>query len=161
MKLRFVLAATALAAMALATPAFAKGKGSGVKVGTLTCNVESGWGFVFGSSRDVHCIYRPNEGAAARYSGEINKYGVDIGYTEGGVMIWVVVAPTSDVGPDALEGNYGGVSAGASIGVGGDANVLVGGLDKSIALQPLSLEGHRGLNIAAGVAGLELKYVKP
>jgi hypothetical protein len=160
MKLHHIIAATAVGAMAFAAPAVAKDRDAGVKVGTLTCNVESGWGFVFGSSKDLHCIYRPNEGAAARYSGEINKFGVDIGYTEGGVMVWVVVAPTSDVGPDALEGEYGGVSAGASVGVGGDANVLLGGLDKSIALQPLSLEGHRGLNIAAGVAGIELKYVK-
>jgi hypothetical protein len=155
-----LIAATAAGIFALATPAFAKGDGAGVKVGTLTCNVEGGWGFVFGSSKDMNCWYRPNEGAAARYSGEINKYGVDVGYSEGAVMIWVVVAPTSDVGPDALEGDYGGATAGAAIGVGGNANVLIGGLDKSIALQPLSLEGHRGLNLAAGIATMELKYVK-
>lgn len=155
----YMLAAATAGALAFATPAFAKGE-AGVKVGTLTCNVESGWGFVFGSSKDVHCSYTPDKGKPARYTGEINKFGVDLGYSEGGVMIWVVVAPTSDVGPDALEGEYGGASAGVSVGIGGSANVLIGGLDKSIALQPLSLEGHKGLNIAAGIAGLELKYVK-
>lgn len=167
-----ILAAVTVGAFALATPALAKAKPkpaaapahheseAGVKVGTLSCNVESGWGFVFGSSKDLHCTYTPDKGKPARYTGAINKFGVDIGYSEGGVMVWVVVAPTSDVGPDALEGEYGGVSAGASVGVGGSANALLGGLDKSIALQPLSLEGHQGLNLAAGIAGVELKYVK-
>lgn len=156
-------AIVAASALAFAPPALAKTqkRDAGVKVGTLTCNVDSGWGFVFGSSKDINCIYQPNEGATARYTGEINQFGVDIGYTEGGVLIWVVVAPTSDVGNDALEGDYAGAQAGASIGIGGAANVLIGGLDKSIALQPLSLEGHKGLNIAAGVASVELKYVKP
>ena len=153
-----IVAAAAASVLAFAGPALAKG--AGVKVGTLTCNVESGWGLVFGSSKEMNCWYRPNKGAAARYTGSIDKYGVDIGYAEGGVMIWVVVAPTSDVGPDALEGNYGGATAGASVGIGGTANVLLGGLDKSIALQPLSLEGHQGLNVAAGIAAVELKYVK-
>ena len=153
-----LIAAAAVGAVALVSPACAKE--AGVKVGTLTCNVEGGWGFVFGSSKSMNCLYSPNKGAAARYTGTIDKYGVDIGYAEGGVMIWVVVAPTSDVGADALEGGYGGATAGASVGVGGNANALLGGLDKSIALQPLSLEGHRGLNIAAGVATMDLKYLK-
>lgn len=158
-----ILAAVTVGAFALATPALAKAKPKsegGVKVGTLSCNVESGWGFVFGSSKDLHCTYTPDKGKPARYTGSINKFGVDVGYSEGGVMLWVVVAPTSDVGPDALEGDYGGATAGASVGIGGSANALLGGFDKSIALQPLSLEGHKGLNLAAGIAGVELKYVK-
>ena len=154
-----LLAAATVGAFVLSAPALA-GE-AGVKVGTLSCNVESGWGFVFGSSKDMRCTYTPDKGKPARYTGTIKKFGVDIGYSEGGAMIWVVVAPTSDVGPDALEGDYGGATAGASVGIGGSANVLVGGLDKSIALQPLSLEGHEGLNLAAGIAAVELKFVKP
>src|SRR5690349_14007745 len=104
-----ILAAATVGVFALASPALAKAKPkseseAGVKVGTLSCNVESGWGFVFGSSKDLHCTYTPDKGKPARYTGAINKFGVDIGYSEGGVMVWVVVAPTSDVGPDALEG---------------------------------------------------------
>jgi hypothetical protein len=154
-----LLAATAVGAVAFAAPAFA-GE-AGVKVGTLSCNVESGWGFVFGSSKDMRCTYTPDKGKPTHYTGVIKKFGVDIGYSEGASLIWVVVAPTSDVGPDALEGGYGGATAGAAVGVGGSANALVGGLDKSIALQPLSFEGHEGLNLAAGIAAVELKYVKP
>jgi hypothetical protein len=130
---------------------------SGVKVGTLTCNVASGWGFVFGSSRDLHCSFRPNNHKGEHYTGSISKFGVDIGYTDGGVLVWGVFAPSSDVRPGALQGDYAGATASATIGVGLGANVLIGGLDKSIALQPLSVEGNKGLNVAAGIGAISLK----
>jgi hypothetical protein len=153
------LSAAVVAAAAVAFAAPASAAQGGVKVGTLTCNVASGWGFVFGSSKDVRCNYRPNKTRGEHYEGSIDKFGVDIGYTEGGVMVWAVVAPTSDVKPGALEGNYAGATAGASVGIGASANALIGGLDKSIALQPLSIEGNTGLNVAAGIGALHLKYV--
>ena len=124
--------------------------------GTLTCNVASGWGFVFGSSRDLHCTYR-GKNHREHYTGTISKFGVDIGYTEGGVLVWGVFAPTSDIRHGALEVDYAGATASATIGVGLGANVLVGGLEKSIALQPLSFEGNQGLNVAAGIGAINLK----
>jgi len=148
-------AAVAVAGLALAGAADAAPHG--VKVGELTCNVASGWGFVFGSSKDLHCTFRPGSHPREHYTGSISKFGVDVGYTEGGVLIWGVFAPSSDVRPGALEGDYAGASASATIGVGLGANVLVGGLDKSIALQPLSIEGNRGLNVAAGIGSISLK----
>jgi len=129
----------------------------GVNVGSLTCDVASGWGFVFGSSKDLHCTFRQNDRHAVRYTGSISKFGVDLGYTDGGVLAWGVVAPSSDVRPGSLDGDYVGVSASATVGVGAGANVLVGGFDKSIALQPLSVEGNTGLNVAAGVGSISLK----
>lgn len=132
---------------------------AGVKVGELTCNVASGFGFIFGSSRDLHCTFRPSGRMREHYVGRINKWGVDIGYTEGGVLVWGVFAPTSDMRPGALQGGYAGATASATIGVGLGANVLIGGLDKSIALQPLSIEGNKGLNVAAGIASISLRYV--
>src|ERR1700749_4454957 len=128
----------------------------GVRVGELTCNVASGWGFVFGSSKDLHCTYRGN-GHYEHYTGSISKFGVDIGYTGGEVLIWGVFAPTSDMRKGALEGDYAGATAQATVGIGLGANVLVGGLDKSIALQPLSVEGTKGLNVAAGIGAISLK----
>ena len=95
-----------------------------------------------------------------RYTGEIQKYGVDIGFYGNGVMIWAVIAPTSDVGPGALAGDYGGVSADAAAGLGVGANALLGGGSKSIALQPVSIEGITGLNVAAGVGVLSLRVSK-
>jgi hypothetical protein len=68
-----------------------------------------------------------------------------------------VIAPTDHYGADALAGHYGGVTAGATVGVGLAANALIGGSTTSIALQPLSIEGEAGLNVAAGVAELTLR----
>jgi len=133
---------------------------AGVKVGVLTCNVDSGWGYILGSSKEIRCNYVPNRGFGEHYVGSISKVGVDVGYTKGGVIIWDVVAPSSDMKPGALEGGYGGLSASATVGAGIGANVLLGGFDKSIALQPVSIEGNTGLNVAAGIGALDLKYEK-
>jgi hypothetical protein len=133
---------------------------AGIKVGSLTCNISSGFGFLFGSSKELKCTYSPNAGSGERYTGTFSKYGLDIGFADKGVLVWGVVAPSSDVHPGALEGDYAGATASATIGIGLGANVLIGGLDKSIALQPLSVEGNTGLNIAAGVGVITLKYAQ-
>lgn len=132
---------------------------AGVKVGMLTCNVEPGWSYVVGSTKDLQCEYAPTKGRGERYVGKIQKVGVDIGYSSGATMVWAVIAPTSDVGRDALEGDYVGASASAAVGVGAGVNVLIGGFDKSITLQPVSVEGGTGINLAAGVAGLNLDHI--
>jgi hypothetical protein len=149
-------AGAAILLIAAATGSAAWADDSGVKAGQLTCNVASGWGFVFGSSRSLKCVYSPKPGVNEHYAGRISKFGVDIGYTQAGVIVWVVVAPSADVAPGALAGHYGGVTAGATVGAGLGANVLIGGSNKSIALQPLSVEGNQGLNIAAGIAEISL-----
>jgi hypothetical protein len=144
------------AAASLAIASSAQADPSGVKAGVLSCDVSGGWGFVFGSSKDMNCTFAPSAGNEERYTGTINKYGVDIGFTKGGVMVWAVFAPTGALAPGSLAGNYGGVTAGAAVGVGANAHALVGGSNNTIALQPLSIEGQTGLNVAAGVAGLQL-----
>ncbi|HEX4117223.1 MAG TPA: DUF992 domain-containing protein [Rhizomicrobium sp.] len=143
------------AAASLMVAGAAQAAPHGVRVGDLTCNVASGWGFVFGSSKDLHCTFRGN-GHHEHYTGTISKFGVDLGYTGGEVLVWGVFAPTSDMREGALQGDYAGVSAQATVGVGLGANVLVGGLDKSIALQPLSVSGEKGLNVAAGIGSISL-----
>ena len=130
----------------------------GVRVGTLSCNVASGWGFVFGSSKALHCTFAPAAGHAGFYAGAINKFGVDIGYTQGGVLIWAVFAPTANLGPGALNGNYVGATGSATVGVGAGANVLIGGSNNTISLQPVSVEGNTGLNVAAGIGSISLRY---
>jgi hypothetical protein len=132
-------------------------KAAGVQIGTLTCHVEPGFGLILGSSKDVNCDYRAAQGFDEHYIGNITKIGVDIGYTRGGTMVWAVFAPSSDLAPGAIEGRYGGVTAGATVGVGLGANVLLGGFDRSIALQPLSIEGNTGLNLAAGIGAMNLR----
>jgi len=139
-----------LAAPAMADP-------SGVKTGVLTCSVDSGWGFVLGSSKTLKCTYAKEGGKAGeRYTGKVSKFGVDIGYTASSVIVWAVFAPTADVGPGALAGDYAGATGSAAVGAGAGANVLVGGFNKSFTLQPLSIEGYTGLNVAGGIAVMSL-----
>jgi hypothetical protein len=149
MKKFHLMLGTAVAVAGLAMGS-ANAAPAGIKVGTLTCNVAGGMGFVFGSTKDLACSYEPTKAVVEHYTGSISKWGVDIGYTGKGKLIWAVFAPTSDVRPGALEGEY----AGASLG----ANALIGGLDKSIALQPLSVSGSTGLNVAAGIGSISLKH---
>lgn len=153
---RFRTAAALAAVIGLSTafagPVAAQG---GVQVGTLTCNASGSWGFVFGSTREIACTFVA-PGRVERYRGQIAKFGIDIGYTEGAVMVWTVVAPTAQLRPGDLAGSYGGATASATIGVGIGANALIGGSNNTISLQPLSIETNRGLNIAAGVASLTL-----
>ena len=149
-----VLAAALSGALAFAAPAEA----AGIKIGILSCSVDSGWGLVVGSSRAVDCVYHRRNGADEHYTGRISKVGVDLGYLNGGELVWGVVAPTSSVESGALEGQYAGATAGATLGVGGDIHVLVGGLDRSIALQPVSVQGNSGVDIAAGIGALHLEH---
>lgn len=129
-----------------------------VKAGVLTCNVAGGFGFIFGSSRAVNCTFSPGGGPPQHYAGAINKFGVDIGYVQGAVMVWAVLAPTTNPGPGSLAGTFVGATGSATVGVGIGANVLVGGSANSISLQPLSIEGSTGLNVAGGIAELSLTF---
>jgi hypothetical protein len=103
------------------------------------------------------CVYKSHKGKKAVYTGSITQIGIDIGVTSKSYITWAVFAP-GDLDRGALEGSYGGASAEATVGVGLGANVLVGGLKDSIALQPISVQGQEGLNVAAGVTGLKLRY---
>ena len=145
----------AIGLIGIGTPAVAQGN---VQVGTLTCNVAGGWGFVFGSSKSVRCTFARAGGRPEHYAGTINKFGVDIGYTQGGVLVWGVFAPSGGLAPGALSGNYVGATGSATVGVGAGANVLVGGSNRTISLQPVSVEGNTGLNVAAGIGSISLRY---
>jgi uncharacterized protein DUF992 len=150
-------AAVIAALLALGSPADA----AGIKVGVLTCHVSSGWGFIFGSSKDLRCNFSPSRGYGERYVGTVSKFGVDVGYTAGGVLVWDVIAPTTSLKRGALAGGYGGATASATAGVGVGANVLVGGFDRSVTLQPVSIEGNTGLNVAAGIGAITLHFEAP
>ncbi|MFL1876342.1 DUF992 domain-containing protein [Hansschlegelia beijingensis] len=131
---------------------------SGYQVGTLTCETPGTIGYVVGSRRELSCVYRPSAGrnAVDLYIGRINKVGVDVGATGPGVLAWAVVAHSNDLGPGDLAGKYLGASASAAALIGVGANVLVGGSDATVSLQPISLEGHTGIAVAAGLSSLTL-----
>lgn len=139
-----------LALLVIAAPAEAR-----VRIGTLVCDVAPGVSFVVGSQKDVACTFNPTRGRLERYSGRITRIGVDVGFTKGGKIGWAVFAAGDRHA--SLAGVYGGASAEATVGVGGNANVLVGGFGRSIILQPISVGTQRGLDAALAVSGLRLE----
>lgn len=150
--------AAALAAGAagiLAAPASA-GAPSRTEVGVLTCKGADSVSFIVGSHRALDCTFKSRTGRVSSYQGLIRRWGVDIGVTGSNMLVWTVFAPTRAVAPADLDGRYVGVSGSVAVVVGGAANVLLGGSDRTIALQPLSLEGQTGVNLALGVGSLEL-----
>jgi hypothetical protein len=127
-----------------------------VEIGVLTCTVRGGTGFIVGSTKDLSCRFnRP--GRDEFYHGTISKFGIDIGTTKQSSIAWAVLAPTAQLPPGSLSGSYGGVSAEATVGLGVGANALIGGSSRNIILQPLSVQAQQGLNIAAGIAALQLR----
>lgn len=149
---RILLCTALLSGLALAIPAAAQ---ADVRIGTLTCNESGGWGYIVGGSHRLRCTF-DGDGRSERYRGSIGKYGVNIGYQGSGTLVWAVFAPSNDVHRGALRGHYGGVTGGAAVGVGAAGNALVGGFGRSIMLQPVSVEGTTGVNVAAGIGTLTL-----
>jgi hypothetical protein len=147
------------AALAGAAQFAAAQETKGATVGMLRCNEASGWGLVFGSTKDLKCIFTSSEKGAkpVHFTGTIKKYGVDLGFTENAVILWAVVSTSSKFTPGDIAGSYGGVTADAAWAAGLGANVLLGGSKKGFALQPLSVQGYNGINVAAGVTEVELK----
>jgi Protein of unknown function (DUF992) len=150
---------TLAAAVAMPTSALTQ-TANHMKVGTLTCDVSAGVGVIVASKKRVTCMFTPAQpGPREVYVGSITKFGLDLGATTGGEMIWAVYAPT-DRQFGALAGHYVGATAEATVGAGVGANVLVGGSNRTVSLQPVSVQGQAGLNVAAGVAGLELRAAR-
>jgi hypothetical protein len=128
-----------------------------VQVGVLECRGGASVGFVVGSVTNLGCVLRIEGLPEDRYVATIRKVGLDLGITQETALAWGVYAPVARLGPGDLSGNYAGAQGSASVGVGLGGNVLVGGSDNSIALQPLSVQGQVGLNVAAGLESLELR----
>jgi len=148
-----VTALTIAAAPAAAQPSYARS-------GLLTCNLSASVGLVLGGRQGMSCRFQPDHGGwPQHYIGATTTLGVDLGVTGGGVMVWAVLLSSLNPYPGALAGTYVGASGSASFGVGVGANVLVGGSNQTVALQPLSLEGSVGINVTGGVTGMELRYV--
>jgi hypothetical protein len=128
-----------------------------VQVGILECRGGSSVGFIVGSVTNLGCVLRVDGMPEDRYVATIRKVGVDLGITQESALAWGVWAPVARLGPGDLSGNYAGAQGSAAVGVGVGGNVLVGGSDNSIALQPLSVQGQVGLSVAAGLESLELR----
>nr|WP_295462113.1 DUF992 domain-containing protein [Mesorhizobium sp.] len=132
----------------------------GVKIGTLSCDVGGGIGYVLGSAKTLDCTFRPTgDRRGEDYSGAIRKLGVDVGFTTRGKLVWAVFAPTAGYHRGSLGGVYDGATVEATVGAGIGANVLVGGTSGSISLQLISVTGQIGLNVAATGTSITLNPV--
>lgn len=159
-RMRRVFAAGCLmscAAAVLAFTASADAQQGRVQAGVLECRGGPHVGLVVGSVTNLGCVFRANGRPDDLYVASITKVGLDLGITDQTALSWVVFAPTVEIGHGDLSGQYAGVSASAAVGVGLGANALIGGSANSFALQPLSVQGQTGLNVAAGVQSLELR----
>lgn len=152
---KFILAA--LAAVAMLTGATAQAADR-VQVGVLSCTVEPGIGLLIGSSKDVDCSFKRKGQRTEHYSGTINKFGFDVGFTARTEIVWLVFAATDTrYKKGALRGTYVGGSSEFTFGVGLGSNWLVGGSRRSFALQPWSVQGQVGLNASLTFTGLTLR----
>ena len=157
MRRSFILAGAALTTL-LASFAVANAQSiQRVQVGVLECRGGASIGFIVGSVTNLGCVLRVEGMPEDRYVATIHKVGLDLGITEESALAWGVYAPVARLGPGDLSGNYAGAQGSASVGVGVGGNALVGGSNNSIALQPLSVQGQVGLNVAAGLESLELR----
>lgn len=159
---------SALSAAAVLGAAFAAAPASAqtapkVQVGVLSCQVAPGVGLVFTSTRQLTCDFFQGTPAApvvaAKYTGTVSRLGIDLGATGAGTLQWGVFAPSTAPAAVDLTGKYIGATANVAVGFGGGANVLLGGSQQQVALQPVSVEGLTGLTVAAGVADLTLTPV--
>ena len=158
MRRSFILAGVAIATLVASfAGAHAQQPMQRVQVGVLECRGGSSVGFIVGSVTTLGCVLRIDGLPEDRYVATIRKVGVDLGITQETALAWGVFAPVARLGPGDLAGTYAGAQGSAAVGVGAGGNVLVGGSDNSIALQPLSLQGQVGLSVAAGLESLELR----
>ncbi|MBO0711553.1 MAG: DUF992 domain-containing protein [Acetobacteraceae bacterium] len=147
----------ALIALAMLSLSSGLAQAQWIRTGVLTCDVSGGIGLIVGSQRSVNCSFTPEPpGPPENYVGYISKFGLDIGITTAGVMVWSVYTSTNR-GYGFLAGDYAGASGEATVVAGLGANVLLGGSNATVALQPLSIGGQVGLNLAVGVANLSLR----
>ena len=154
---RFLILAGAVLAMLTASLAGAQAQQGRVQIGILECRGGASIGFIVGSVTNLGCVLRSDGMPEDRYVATVRKVGLDLGITQESALAWGVFAPVTRLGPGDLAGNYVGAQGSATLGVGVGGNVLIGGSNNSIALQPLSVQGQVGLSVAAGLESLELR----
>jgi hypothetical protein len=155
---------TTLAALALLTALVTSADAQSpawTQAGMLSCRVDPSIGFIIAGHQSMQCRFTPSAPnlPPQAYEGALNMIGLNIGITAGGVFGWAVLAPTSGLPAGALAGEYVGASGDIAVGLGVGANVLVGGSGRSVALQPVSLEGSVAVDVALGVSSLKLRSV--
>lgn len=161
MRTTAIVLIAALSSITMMAGATAQQREQRTEFGLLECQIEGGVGLILGSSKDMTCTFSPGDGRPAQqFVGNVKKFGLDIGATGATVMEWLVFAPTgAELPAAALEGTYVGAGAEATAAIGLGANVLIGGDADAFVLQPVSVQGQTGLNLALGVTRFELAAI--
>jgi hypothetical protein len=147
---------SAVAATTLVAAASMPARAS-VEAGNLSCHSPGAVGFIVGAVLNFDCLFVDALGRPHHYVAMVRRVGLDLGFTQNVALGWVVFAPTAYIQPGDLAGNYGGVQAGATVGIGLGANAMIGGSNNSIALQPVSAQAQAGLSVEGGLTGMELR----
>jgi len=163
MKLRntlFGISMTLIASLLAAIPAYAGNSTAGTKIGVLTCNSVPGSGLnlLIHSTVDLKCKFESTDGSGTEhYVGETGiGLGIDINYNLERHLIFTVFAADTARGNHKLAGKFGGAGGSATVGVGVGAQVLVGGSNRSVSLQPV-IEGSSGFGVSGGLTYLFLQ----
>lgn len=148
-----------ISAFAIWLSAFISPARADVETGVLECRGVSQQ-YVVASITNLQCVFRSNvSGRTDAYAAVIRRGGLDIGFNHSTMLAWAVFSPTHRVGPGSLSGVYVGASANATVGLGVGANALFGGSNRTISLQPVSIQAQSGLGAAGGISALELQPI--
>jgi len=154
-----ILKGTAIAVSVILAPmAHAQSSGNS-QIGRLKCDVAGGVGLILGSKKKMTCVFTKNDGTVENYEGRVTKIGVDIGITKKSHIMWAVLAPSGANDEGALAGLYDGVGAEATLAGGVGVNALVSA-GNAFTLQPFSVQGQEGLNVAGGLQQIKLEFVE-
>ena len=153
------LSTLSIAIVALIAPIASANAVPAMRAGVLQCHGGQNVGFVVGSVTSLECVFQSEGRRPEPYIATVKRIGLDLGITEQTQFSWAVNSPDGRLGYGGLGGSYGGVGANASVGVGFGGNFLVGGPANAYALQPISVQGQTGFNVAAGIAGIDLQPV--
>jgi hypothetical protein len=129
------------------------------KVGALQCHISGGTGMILMENQALDCVFKDSAGQTSHYIGRMTNVGVNIGISGPGRLVWAVLAATNNVTPGALAGDYVGAAGSVAVGAGAGGAILVGGSNKTISLQPISVSAETGLNLSAGLGNISLQYM--
>lgn len=154
---RIALLLAALAPALAAPPARADDATARIELGLLSCELTDRTNLIVVSESRFDCVFDRNDAPDEAYVATATAVGLDLSIKDSESLRWAVLAPTEAKDrAGILEGDYGGVAASVAVAVGVGAKVLLGGFDKSIALQPLSVSGQEGVGASLGIEGMTL-----
>jgi hypothetical protein len=127
-------------------------------IGSLNCNVSGSTGLIFGSSKELSCVFVTTDGTSESYQGSIKKFGIDIGFTKAAHVLWHVYSFGTDRGAGALNGQFAGGQSSVSVGVSAGSAGLYGGRHDEIVLESVAITQKKsGLNFADGIEEMTLR----